>query len=182
VDACSRLDSFARAESASDNDEVLARQETLATDELVVFSLHARRLISDARVEKIAASEVIPTIGLDVSREIYSFPKNGKSVSVADVYNAIIHHRQLDIIRNSSQIVRFAAFARTRKPPTIKDYVNHKTLWYAPKLWVRPNKPGIVAVELVDLIDIFLSRVLSPLVDRCADDGLFLERAPLEDL
>jgi hypothetical protein len=173
MDRCARLLSFASSRSYDTWINIDERQTALAIDDLVALALHARRLINDAHFSGFARNVSVPTITAEYHGDHYRFPKRGDYVAITRLFNVIIHHDLIEIYRDSGDLLVHALRAHGTRL-ALDDILRHEIQQFPAKLMMKSDKSDVVFVDLSEFLLLFVERVLDPLVDRCADGGVYL--------
>lgn len=160
--ACARLASFASGRPTDAIDGLInGRQTLLAADDLIVFAVSGRRLMDNAASLGQFIQTNIKVIADGIAAE----------KPVTRVVNIIIHHKNIRIARFNHDLVDL-----TDPKNWTAEYFAHKNVKHFPPIVVvRSDQGGPIAFGLWDLITTFELGVIAPIVDACADDGLYLD-------
>jgi hypothetical protein len=156
--ACARLISFSTGGPSIGDGPIDERQEMLAIEDLISFAIHARRLIENtgqqARFNK---TEIV-------------FPGRSKlqRLRIWKIINGIIHNRKVEIIRD---IWSREALFRNRLEVVLANIPNENF----PPMVIVTSEKGIMVFPVRELIETFQEKILSPVIDLCAEHHLFLE-------
>jgi hypothetical protein len=90
MDTCARLHAFATAVIPDFFGAIRSRQEILAADDLVLFAIHARRLIELTVGKEFANQQPVPLVYYENSQSSAPFWR---------IINVVVHHKKLLIAR-----------------------------------------------------------------------------------
>jgi hypothetical protein len=156
--------------------ELDARQIALAIDDLVIFSLNARRLIDDTDMRTLAQNVNVATFKIVQRPETWEFEKGEEKISVWRLVNIIVHHETLELLRST-----FDLLLKVLPDPVEALLHDKRSVKYPAMLLVKSDQSSLLAIELGDFLTSFLEQVLSPIVDKCEDRHIYLERS-LDDM
>ena len=153
LDSCARLACFATALPMKTDGPINERQEILAADDLVVFAINARRLIDNTaslvRFRSVAIGVGKPGI-----------------VSLRRVINILIHHKGMRIMRSRYEL--------NPNPLEVVARSEWKHEYFPPPVAVTSDKNETISFGIKELIETFQSKVLTPILDLCAEQRLYL--------
>jgi hypothetical protein len=136
----------------------------LALDDLIAFSIHARRLIEN-------------TIGPKRAKETHVqalFEDRMQSVPITSIINCIVHNRHLLVVR-SLESIYYASLVRDQKLHlNMRQEDLRKPL--DPFCSVTSDKGRNYIFGIAQAIETFGPKILDPIIDLCAEKMLFLER------
>jgi hypothetical protein len=163
LDRCARLTAYAQPSERYVHWPVFERQERLATDDLIVFSLYARRFFHATSLVTLAHNVVIP-LGL--------VRFSGQETSMWRVINTIIHNDEVFIFRDLSGIRSFYNALRDRIH--YRDFlIDQNARLMSPQVFVSSDH-FIFAFDLAVLLGIFNERILRTADDVCSTRGIEL--------
>lgn len=162
LDSCARLGAFATGNPPLTEGPIAERQEFLAIDDLLNFSIHARRLI-----ESTVGSKRIKTVTIPIKN-----PKT-KGIGAWKLINAIVHHNDIHIIRTTFQLRLYMGDSLENLTPLMISG-NKENKSFPPMMIVKSDQEKYTTFEIVNLIEIFQEKVLSPIIDLCDEQNLFL--------
>jgi hypothetical protein len=177
LDQCARLLSFTCSLPIDTDSDVPERQTALAIDDLILFSLHARRLISDTQMTELALKVSVPTLRVADLGDTYEFPSDGGSVAITRLMNIIIHHDQLEVFRDSLDV--YVGLSTTRRP--IDEIMSQERQRFPAKLLVKSKESRTVLVDLSEFMSTFLKDVFEPLVEHCTTKRIYLQKSVFGD-
>jgi hypothetical protein len=157
--AAARLASFSTSTRPKCDGPIEQRQDDLALDDLLIFAINARRLIHN-------------TTGSRIFGEIYCMPHampNAKKI--CSVIDLIIHHTSMLLVRDDGDI----QLARLGRSPDITDLIQLKRNDIKPFVIVKSDQGRETGFLIENFIEVFQEKVLSVIIDFCADGGLFLD-------
>jgi len=166
---CARLISFSTGGPSIDDGPIVERQEMLAVADLISFAIHARRLIENSgqksRFRKIEI--VFSGRPLVPSTETLARSKLQK-VRIWKAITYIIHNTNVHVIRDArSRDALFRGWTAVILSNIPREY-------FAPMAIVT-SQEGTIFFPIRELIETFADKVLSPIIDLCAEDHLFLD-------
>lgn len=176
LELCARLIGFAAAlPVATDTDDLIPKQEALASVDLVALSIHARRFITLVGVKKSADHAKIPHLSAIVSNRKVEVVDKHTYTNVWDLLGVLGHYAKLDFITSTIKLL-----PRTRSDDELIALMRRKHDTVRPKLVVQSDRSDLIFVDLQHFILVFLERVFNPAVQKCADEKVFLENWLLE--
>jgi hypothetical protein len=105
--ACARLASFSGGARMRSDGPIDDRQEELAIDDLVLFGIHARRLIENTTGKRRFSRIAVP---------LYRPKLAGREVAMWRIINTIVHYELIEIIRSEGHL-RAALSPQVRTQP-----------------------------------------------------------------
>ena len=158
--AASRLMAFSSANPSSIPGLIHSYQTILSKDDLILFAIHARRLIENTVKQANVAEEKIERtdgqIGLD-------YP-------LTRIINVIVHNVQLEVVR-SEQEVRILS-----RIFTDTDFFTANIKYLRQPVCVAVSDKGQhIHFQIGDMIVSFERKVLMPIVEFCSSQGIHLE-------
>lgn len=175
LDATARLSAYATSQPFKGANEVNNRQDILATDDLIVFCIHARRLVENVGLNKFVKQSQMQT-------------SDGTSMSLWKIIGCLIHHDMLEVIRCGSRfkmlqislegLSREEFFRRAekemRKPPYSEPIPPH--------VLFKSDKIHYTLINLVEFQQMFSQEILPEVVRKSLDKGFCLIDDPFKDL
>ena len=163
--ACARLSSFATAKPTDSIDNLInARQTILATDDLMAFAINARRLMDNGASLDQFANAIIKVTFNDIDTV----------KPVTRIVNILIHHNDIRIIRfNYELMVLDNPIGGSDFDAQLFLHKNVKS--FPPIVRVKSDQNKRVIFDVAELIHVFESKVLAPIVEICAEDKLYLD-------
>lgn len=157
--AATRLLTFATSTLPRSEGPIEGQQTLLATDDMVAFGIHARRLIENTLSKAWAAHTLVPALA----------GKAASGVPITRIIDVLIHHKALYIART------------IQKARILSGQCNWQDFLSINKQAIRPfcvvvsdqGKPIQFIIE--DLIEIFQGRILDAIIRVCGDAGLWLD-------
>jgi hypothetical protein len=168
LSASARLISFATGTPTPSHDGLInERQVILAAEDLVMFAVHARRLIENTASHKRCSEIFIPAV-FDI--QIGKVP-----VPITRIINMFIHHNHIQIVSFSHELWSYHHVQSG--DISADDFAAlHKNIrHFSPHVLVESDHGKRAIFELRPLIEIFETEVLNPIVELCAKDKLYLE-------
>ena len=175
LDATARLAAYATSQPIPKAPEVNARQDTLATNDLISFSIHARRLIDN--------------IGLyTAANKIALKCCDGSNMSIWKFFGAIIHHNELVVIRCGTRLRMLKAWVECKSedeywnrviPELVKGTYSEPV---APLVLFKSDKTLRTVVRLDEPLLTFSQKILKMIVREASDHKLYLDDDPFEDI
>lgn len=167
--ACARLISFSSGGHSIDDYLINERQEMLAVADLISFAIHARRLIEHSgqksRFNKIeivfSGRSLVPTTETLARLKL-------QRIRIWKAITYIVHNTNVQVIRDARS--RDALFSGWKAVL----FSNISLEYFAPMVVVR-SQNGTIFFPIRELIETFADKVLSPIIELCAEDHLFLE-------
>lgn len=157
LNAAARLIAFATGfPTATDDFLINSRQKILATDDLMLFAINARRLMES----------VYPTMQFTTEYEVVKKDKKAKK-TMREITNILIHHKFIEVVRFNYEVTKI-----------ILQKGEIKT--FKPVVHVKSDRGEFIAFSLGEIIKKFEIDVLEPIVEFCSEDGLFLDRETYE--
>lgn len=175
LDAAARLCAYATSKPFEGAFEVNGRQDALAINDLIVFSLHARRL-----VESIGLKDLANQLAIQIS--------GGGSLSLWKIIGYLIHHDDLLIIRSATRLRMLNAsiksqtkdeFWQTVKPDLTKGSYSESI---PPLILFKSDKIGYTMISLADFLKRFSEEIILEVIKKAGTNNLILTENPLEDL
>lgn len=175
LDATARLSAFATSKPFPDALEVNERQDVLATDDLISFCIHARRLIENTGLKDLLSKTTMET-------------SDRSQISLWKIIGCLIHHDELVIIRSA---VRFRMLQETLDGTTGEEFfkkVQHeiKKPQYSepitPHVLFKSDKIHYTLINLTGFVQIFSEDIILEVVKKAQGEGLYLMDDPLRDL
>jgi hypothetical protein len=156
--ACARLISFSTGAPSVGGCSINSRQEMLAVEDLISFAMHARRIIEVTGLKSRFNKIEIELIGA----------KRPPRIRVLKAINCILHNNTIEIIRE--------VWAREVLFKNIIELMSSEiSIGYCEPLAIVNSKEGSIAFLIRELIEIFEQQILSPIIDLCSEQRLFLE-------
>lgn len=174
LDATARLSAYVTSKPFTDALETNARQDVLAANDLVVFCIHARRLIENVGLKDMLNNKTMEAS--DKSR-----------ISLLKIIGCLIHHDELIIIRDQT---RFRMLQATLDGTTGEDFFNRvkdeiKKPSYSepitPHVLFKSDKIHYTLINLAQFIQIFSEEVILEVIKKANNQGLHLQDDPLRD-
>lgn len=175
VEKMARLAAFSAYRRGMLSSDVEGRQEAFALDDLIGFSILARRLVvSVDAVENAKRTKLVKLRVVDDGKSL-SFADSGK-ISMWDFLGVIVHSEDIRIFTNELSI-HAAAGALTfdqllERMLSSDNGLGGKII--TPKIYVRSDRSGAL-VDLKEFIVAFDKDILQALVEGCAEHKIFLE-------
>lgn len=170
LSTCARLSTFATARPMETDTDVNERQESLAIDDLIFLSIHGRRLLSDTDV---TGKAKITTISIEIpvfAGPDVKFQHNGETISVWRILGAIVHHRELRVIRDMFAAKLFWSGEFDERAMRI-DFVVPQ---FNAKILLESDKQSRILIDLESLMSKFVNELVEDSVSWCEERGLFL--------
>ena len=174
LDATARLAAYATSKPFSEAFEVNERQDILAADDLVVFCVHARRL-----VENVGLRKLLSQTNVKVS--------DGSSIALWKVIGCLIHHDLLMIFRCEARFRMLqASLAGVAGDEFFKKIeAEIKTPAYSvpisPQVLFKSDRIHYTMINLAQFLQIFSQDIIPALIKKALDEGLCLLDDPLKD-
>lgn len=175
LNAIARLSAFATSTPYVDALEVNQRQDILANEDLIVFCIHARRLIESMELREIAHNTQIKT-------------GESKNESLWRVINYIIHHDELEIIRSATRVRMIKALneSKTKKEywERISTDLNKKSYSepISPFILVKSQHTEFLSISLAEIIQVFSEMIILEVIKKADSSGLQLIDDPFQDI
>jgi hypothetical protein len=162
LNASARLISFATGIPTASRDGLInERQAILAADDLIMFALHARRLIENTASHKQFSQISIPAV---------SDAQKGKvPIPITRIINLFIHHKDIRIVRFTSELKILTGDWKD------EDLLHKNIKHFSPIVIVESDHGKMATFQLRELVETFETEVLNPIVGLCAEDKFFLE-------
>lgn len=169
-----RLVTFASALPIETDSDINEQQEALASEDLISFSIHARRFVTAVGAISTAKACHLPLLyALETAADTYTFIDRHESTNVWDLLNIVVHNVHMEFSRTSFDI-------RARSATNIDqlaELVLRPRQLFRPKLIVRSDRSILIFVDLFYFFTVFLERVFNPAVEKCADNGIYLQKS-----
>lgn len=168
LSAAARLAAYATSKPFLEAVEVNDRQDLLATDDLVVFCIHARRLIKKAGIEDIVKKTTIKTC-------------NGISLSFWKVLGCVIHYEELEISRSESRFAMMKAFIESKTEKEFWEKVTPEvtrrsfTDTIAPHILLKSDESERMFFSLYEFMKIFSEKIIRAVIEKALDEGFLLD-------
>lgn len=175
LDSTARLAAYATSRPFLDAFEVNDRQDILAADDLVVFCIHARRLIENVEFDNIV-------------KEITIRASDDTHLSLWGVIGGLIHHNDLEILRSQTRIrmlqVRLDSkigdeFWEKVTPELTKNSYSEPVV---PQVIFRSDKIPYKMISLGEFMQIFSEKIIPGVIKKAYESGLDLADGIFKDL
>ena len=158
ISASARLYSFASGESPKTDGPIGEQQEILATDDLLAFAIHSRRLIENTISIQRARQTLVP-VAVTGSRQ---------HISITRIINVLVHHKKILVIRSEKHLkIHFRA-------ASLHDLLHDDDHKISPICIVTSDKDVALIFKIQEMIEIYQEKVISPIIDLCDEHHLFL--------
>ena len=174
LNAIARLNAYATSKPFSGATEINKRQDVLATDDLISFCIHARRLIENAGLK-------------DLLNQTFIKHTNGTPFSLWRIIGYLIHHDALEILRCDTRMQYLAdrENGKTHKE-ALEKIVAEKQQPYSepipPRIVFKSDKIEQTIMNLETFLRIFSQDILPEVIQKARDEGLDLRDNPLKDV
>lgn len=121
--------------------DIESRQVALAIDDLTIFAINARRLVSEAKCGHLAMSVEVPRIKVAGTTDNWMFVKTGESVAVSRILNAILHHVWIEVYYNSYQVRRLLIGRPVSSERDVESLLAYSLEYYLPKIVLQSDWP-----------------------------------------
>jgi hypothetical protein len=154
-----RLFSFSTGRAPTSDGPIADQQTLLASDDLVAFAIHGRRLIENTISGKRARHVLVPVATKDAKQYI----------PITKLINALIHHRDILILRTEQEVRIWSGVRR------LEDFLiaNRKSI--KPICFVTSEKESIM-FRIEEMVEVFQEKILEQIINLCAENRLWLER------
>lgn len=169
LSACARLYLFATGQAPESKGPIGTRQEVLVHEDLTAFAIHARRLIAS-------------TISMEAAADVLVAGMNDRAddaIAITRILNTIIHHADMKIHRTDLYF-QWARRCEASGKFGPAELFGIKANRIPPLCIVTSHEDRTVAFRLKELIDVFQTHILVPVIDYCEEQNLFLDD-PLMD-
>tara|TARA_R110000868_G_scaffold49503_10_gene159621 strand:+ start:1752 stop:2363 length:612 start_codon:yes stop_codon:yes gene_type:complete len=165
--SCAWLYSFATGKEPKSDGPISEYQGRLALDQLVIFALHARRLIENTCTKRGFS-------GVRLSPIAKSTPLGFQIIRIIDV---LIHHKDIEIIRTGLQaeILRKNPSTSEGLIAILADYSPAMSRNFDPLVVVKSDRNEVIGFELREFIEVFQEKILIPILKFCEMKNLYLE-------
>jgi hypothetical protein len=162
VEAAARLYSFATGRRPKSDGPIGSEQEAQARRDIQTFASQARRLI-DTTITLGRAQKIMVHTMIDGERIWIPFTK---------VLNAIIHHRELNIMwQIPTEFIYYVSLTLRLNYHDIVIPSDHAAFCS-----VQSDRGSAIWFTIADYIEIFQAKLLGPIIDLCGEQQVFLER------
>jgi len=156
--ACARLISFSTGAPSVGDGPINDRQELLAVEDLISFAIHARRIIEvTGQKSRFRNIEIV-----------FSGPQKPQRLRIWKAITYIIHNLNVEIIRD---VWSREALLRSVLEVITSNIPNENF----PPLVIVTSEEGMIVFPIRELIETFQHKILSPIIDLCSEQRLFLE-------
>ena len=101
------------------------------------------------------------------------FALTSRTVSMWRLLGVIVHHEFVEVVRYQLQV---KALIRATPEAFLGDMLDGAEKYYfQPKIFIKSDKSGLLIVDILEITDLFLERLLHPIVSVCENQGLYLE-------
>ncbi|MGH1404142.1 MAG: hypothetical protein ACRBDL_07850 [Alphaproteobacteria bacterium] len=175
LDATARLSAYATSRPFAGAADVNERQDTLATNDLISFCIHARRL-----VENMGLIELLNKTTMETS--------DRSTISLWKIIGCLIHHDLLMIFRCETRFKMLQASLSGAQGEEFLKMVETqiKTPAYSepitPHILFKSDRIHYTLINLARFIQLFSQDILPTVVDKALDQGLCLQDDPLQDM
>lgn len=175
LDITARLSAYATSVPFEAALEVNQRQDILATNDLVMFCLQARRL-----TESTSLRDFVSRITIKAS--------NGTLLPLWKVIGYLIHHDDIEIIRSRTRLRMLKAVLESKtneerweriKPELTKKSYSEPV---SPLVLFKSDKIPYTQISLVEFVQSFSEKVIPEVIKKAFDSKLYLIDNSFEDL
>ena len=158
ISASARLYSFATGESPKTDGPIGDQQEILATDDLLVFSIHSRRLIENTISLQRAKHTLVPA-AVAGSRQY---------ISMTRIINILVHHKKILVVRSEKHLkIHFHA-------ASLHDLLHDDDHKIQALCIVTSDKDSVLIFRIQEMLEIYQEKIVNPIIDLCDEHHLFL--------
>ena len=175
LDATARLSAYVTSKPFLNAFETNERQDVLAANDLVVFCIHARRLIENVELKDFVNKTTMET-------------SDRSLISLWRIIGCLIHHDELIIIRDQTRFRMLQAaldgakgeefFKRVENEMQKPCYSEPLT----PHVLFKSDKIHYTLINLVRFIQLFSEDIILEVIQKAQNEGLYLHDDPLRDL
>lgn len=155
-----RLSLLATGTEPKSDGPIAEKQTMLGLDDLASFAYHARRLIDLTQTKHLFKAVEFKAL------------KTNEKLKLLKTLSVIIHQEFINIIRTEYEL-RLAAGHDPIKSLIEYSQSDKKTIQTL--VSVKSDKSNICVFKLEEFIETFQSKILSKIIDKCENDGLYLE-------
>ncbi len=175
--AQTRLFSRATSHERSKSEELVRRSELLFLDDLIAFSISARRLLELTKLKSYANKFTIAYAFLDNTEEPYVVGKsNRKTIGFLTLVNRIIHASMIvhydDML--SCKLAFMKLDEKTRHKIIFNELPKTHRKHFEQLLFIASDANDPVLISLLDTINVSIA-IAEKIVDTCAQQHIFLE-------
>lgn len=174
LNALARLNAYATSKPFPRATEINVRQDTLAMDDLIIFCIHARRLVEN--------------IGLkDLLNQTFITHANGASLSLWRIIGYLIHHHELEILRCNTRMKYVAdrMNGKTHNEALERILIENRPPYaepISPHIVFKSDKIEQTIMNLETFLRIFSQEILPEIISHSLNEGLDLRDDPLKDI
>jgi len=164
INHCSRLVSFAQSSQKNLHYAIEQKQKEMAVEDLIVFSLRARRFISSTSIVLLSRNIFIPAL---------SNKSDSNFLCIWEIVSTIIHSNDIAIFRSKHELVQMYNIFSKRKY-VYEDFLrNPESESISPLVFIESDHK-LISFNLEMFLFAFVERVLAPAIVSCRDRGLEL--------
>jgi hypothetical protein len=175
-----RIYTFAHSVYASKSSEIEKRQRLLFFEDLLNFSITARRLIELTKIRNIADNELVPLQMVDRTEAKALLVPSKETVSFWRMINSVIHCKNILLITNRLDFMDLPA--KTEQDMwrlyLLRESIRVKDRWAEfsvdPTVVVEPDRSRMIGIRLRDLV-YSASSIAEQVSEVCSASGIFLE-------
>lgn len=176
LDVTARLNAYATSKPFLGASEINARQDFLATNDLIQFCIHTRRLVDSVGLRDLVLETMIES------------NLGPMSLSLWKAIGGLIHHDDLLIIRTASGWKMFQAVIAgahgdeywERVRPHLKDRPYSEPI--TPRILFKSDKIPYTLFNLEEFLEVFSTKILPAICESSLDKGLSLMEDLFKDL
>lgn len=173
LDRAARLASFGTSKPIESDTDIGTRQERQTVDDILMFAIHARRLITATSATSLARNVSVGLWEFAGTQSDIRFILSSRVVSMWRLLGIIIHYDRLDVVRYQLQVKTILGASLNS---AFEDILSgpHK-YYFSPKIFLKSDKSEAFIVDILQMAYAFLDKVLYPIVRVCEDNQIFLE-------
>jgi len=172
ITRAARLASFGASDKLVVESDISEKQNLLALDDLLIFSIQARRLIDSAEMSKTARSVMVPLWSCVLEQDLYRYFESNRTINFWKFLNAVIHSADIQLVRTQFQT---ALMLKRPEEDVVETFVKyHRKGSFRPKCFVITDRREVFVLDLAQVVEIFDQLVLVKVLDYWHEKRLFL--------
>lgn len=153
--ACARLHSYSTGARPRVTSALLERQDMLAADDLILFAVHARRLLETTVGTRIGNKVFVK--GVDHQRSV-------AHISFSRIINVLVHHREITILRTTHK----------QRMGSYESYLEENQITEPASCILTSDEGKTLGFRIHDLVDAYEHQILEAVIELCGENKLDL--------
>lgn len=178
MDRAARLVSFGTSKPIDSETGIEKRQERQTVDDILMFAIHARRLITAAGAVSLANNVSVGLWEFGGTQTDIRFVLSPKIISIWKFLGVVVHYELLEVVRYKLQV---KYLLRVNLHSTFDEIFSGPHKYNFPsKIFIKSDKNDAIIVDILQMTNLFLEKILHPIMEICEDHEIYLETDYLE--